>query len=50
MKTWQVCNVNPGTNRLTELLKEGWEPFSVTVAGNGFGDAYRVWLRKSDSE
>jgi len=46
---WDVkkVNVHPTkTASMTRLLKDGWEPFSVTNGGKGMVMFLRKWIRK----
>lgn len=49
--TWQLVATEQ-TSRLTELLKEGWEPFAVTYERSRQGQdrVNVVWLRKQGQE
>jgi len=54
---WEVVAVilgpiNPTVNkqRLDSLLREGWEPYSVSVITSGTGFTHIHWLRRKVSK
>jgi len=42
---WQICHVSfLNKENLDNLLRDGWEPFSVTKEDRKVG--YAIWLRR----
>ena len=42
---WQIKVATFGTEEVTKLLEDGWEPFAISASAH-VAESWLIWLRK----